>query len=206
MAFRIVQTFDFKNVEYTYDRMGDVLYVSFGSPAPAIAIQVEDWLALRMSFQPPFLAGMTIIGFKRIFEKLSRYIEKELPERIERLKKVSVSVSYNDETDTLIMRLDEPLPVFERIKGFFGYTKPRASIFEPLATNVYVEKNLPSKDIAGIKFLEFTKCGPAAVEAFWGVVIDAVFEPQPQDENAHLVATTIVRYIDQKKLAALTAL
>lgn len=206
MAFQIVQTFTFENMEYSYDRTGDVLYISFGPPVPAIAIQIEDWLALRICLQPPVIVGMTVVGFKNIFEKINGYIEQELPERIERLTKVSMNISYDDETDILIMRFAEPLSLRERIKNLFGYTKPEVSVFEPVVAGVYVEKNLPSKDIVGVKILEFTKIGPSAIEAFFGTIVDTIFEPHTEgNENAHLITNALIQHLDRKKLAALAA-
>jgi len=61
MAFQLVQTFNFEDVQHSYDRAGDVLYISFGSPRPAVAVQVEDWLAIRLSNTPPLFAGVTIV-------------------------------------------------------------------------------------------------------------------------------------------------
>lgn len=192
MAFRIAQTFGFENVEYTYDRVGDVLYLSFGPPVAAVAIQVEDWLALRISLQPPpLLAGMTIIGFKRIFEKIHRYIVEELPERVARLQTASLKLEYDDQTDTLIMRHEvrEDVP----------------SIFEELAPNLYLEKSLPSKDVLGVKIVNFTTCGPAALENLFGAMVDTIFEPQPHSENAHLITNAVIRHIDWDQLAAIGA-
>jgi len=200
MAFQIVQPF--RKVEYSYDRAGDVLYISFGPPKPAVAIQVEDWLAVRMGLEPPFLAGMTIVGFKNIFKKINTYIEQELPERMERLTDISFEISYDDQTDIFIMRLVKKKPSTTRRK------KPQASIFEPLVAkgNVYVEKSLPSKDVVGIKILEYTKCGPAAIEAFFGAIIDTLFEPhEKHDENAHLVTNAFIQRLDWKKLSELAA-
>lgn len=192
MAFRVVQRFDFQKVRYSYDRTGDVLYVSFGPPVPAVAIQVEDWLALRVSLRPPSFVGMTIVGFKRIFERINRYIEQELPERVQRLSRTSISISYEDGTDTLIMRFKEP-----------GLLR-KPSIFEPLAPSVYVEKSLPSKDIVGIKIVEYTKMGPAAIEAFFEKILETVFEPHVEhDENAHLVTNVLIGRLNWKALAAL---
>ena len=81
MAFPLVETFSIDDVQYSYDRTGDVLYISFGLPRPAVAVQVEDWLAIRLANTPPLFAGMTIVGFKRIFEQINRYIDAEPPER-----------------------------------------------------------------------------------------------------------------------------
>lgn len=205
MAFQLVQRFDFGKVQHSYDPKGDVLYLSFGPPAPAVAIQVEDWLALRLCLQPPFFGGITIVGFKTIFGKINRYIEQELPERIERLSRVFMSISYNDETDTLIMRFEEQeRGVRKWLKRLCGTPKAEASIFEPFVANVYLEKSLPSKDVVGFKILEFTKSGPAAVEAFFEKVVDTIFEPHPEDdENAHLVASTLIGWLDWKKFATL---
>ena len=206
MAFQIVQTFTFENMQYSYDRTGDVLYISFGPPVPAIAIQVEDWLALRICLQPPVIVGMTVVGFKNIFEKINGYIEQELPERIERLTKVSMNISYDDQTDTLIVRFVEHLTLLERIKNFLGYRKPEVTIYELLAENVYLEKSFPSKNFVGFKILEYTKWGPSAVESFFGTIIDTIFEPHTEhNENAHLITNSLIQHLDRKKLAALAA-
>jgi hypothetical protein len=194
MAFRVVQTFE--NVEHHYDREGDVLYLSFGPPRPAVAVQVEDWLGLRLALTPPFgFVGMTIVGFKRISERINRYIERdleqELPERVERLG--SVSVTYDDGTDTLIVREDE-----SKERGF--------SIFEPLVDSVYLEKSLPTKDVIGIKILHFTRSGPAALEAVFGRIIDTIFDPERErDENARLITRAAVRSVDWRSLAVAAA-
>lgn len=192
MAFQLVQTFNFEDVQYSYDRTGDVLYISFGPPRPAVAIQVEDWLAIRVSNTPPFFAGLTIVGFKRIFERINRYIEDELPERTERLAELTLKISYDDQTDTLIMRAED--------------SRPTVSLFEPLAPNIYLEKSLPSKDVAGIKITEYTKCGPLAFETMLGKIIDTIFEaPRERDENAHLLTDVALRTLDWKKIAAAAA-
>lgn len=196
MAFKLAQEFSFENADYNYDRNGDVLYVSFGPPAPAIALQIEDWLALRVGLKPPFLGGMTVVGFRKIFEKINRYIERELPARIEKLNRVLMTVSYDDETDTMIMRMRERRAGWSQ---FFGLFEPRSgpvTIFEPVVPNVYVEKSLPTKDIVGLKIVDFTKSGQAAIEAVMGALIDTIFEPHEQhDENSHLIADAIVRQL-----------
>ena len=107
MAFKLVQELKFDKMDYKYDRRGDVLDVSFGPPAPAIALQVEDWLAIQVRINPPSLQGMTIVGFKKIFEKINGYAEKELPGRLKRLTKVEMSITYDDESDTLVYRWEE---------------------------------------------------------------------------------------------------
>ena len=107
MAFKLVQEFKFENVNHSYDRRGDVLDVSFGPPAPAIALQVEDWIAIQVRINPPSLQGMTIVGFKKIFEKINGYAEKELPKRMKRLANVEMSIAYDDESDTLVYRWEE---------------------------------------------------------------------------------------------------
>ena len=194
MAFHVVQTF--QEVQHRYDRIGDVLYLSFGPPRPAVAVQVEDWLALRLAVTVPFgFVGMTIVGFRRISEKINRYIEhdieQQLPDRVERLR--SVSMTYDDETDTLVMR---PRETDE--KGL--------SIFEALAENVYLEKSLPTKDVLGVKILNFTKSGPTAIEAMFGRIIDTIFEPgRERDENARLITRALVQSVDWKSLAATAA-
>jgi uncharacterized protein YuzE len=207
MAFQVVERFDFEKVQYSYDPKADVLYLSFGPPAAAVAIQVEDWLAFRLSSQPPFLVGMTIVGYKRIFERINQYIEQELPKRIEALSRVFVNISYSDDTDTLVMRFEEQERGLRKwLKRLWRTPKAKPSIFEPFVANVYVEKSLPSKDIVGLKILDYTKSGQTAAKAFFEKTIDTVFEPHPEDdENAHLVTNALIGWLDWKKLATLAA-
>lgn len=223
MAFQVVQEFKFEKLDYSYDPRGDVLDVSFGPPAPAIALQVEDWLAIQLRINPPSLQGMTIVGFKRIFETISQYAEKELPKRMKRLARVEISIAYDDESDTLVYRWEEDgFPVRRLLRKLFFHRTGKPTIFEPLLKggdvaspgtaaeqslhNVYVEKTLPSKDLVGLKILEFTKYGPAAVEGIFGAIIDAIFEPRAEyDENVYLIASVLVQCFDWQKFAVLAA-
>jgi hypothetical protein len=223
MAFKLVQEFKFDKVDYKYDRQGDVLDVSFGPPAPAIALQVEDWLAIQVRINPPSLQGMTIVGFKKIFEKINGYAEKELPKRMKRMAKVEMSVAYDDESDTLVYRWEEVgFSPRRLLRKLFSPAKGIPTFFEPLSKagalalpasaaeqslhNVYVEKALPSKDIVGLKILEFTKCGPAAWEGILGAIIDTIFEPPADyDENVHLITNALVQRFDLRRFAALAA-
>ena len=221
MAFQLVQEFKFEKVDYSYDRRGDVLDISFGPPAPAIALQVEDWLAIQVRLNPPSLQGITIVGFKRIFEKINRYAEKELPQRMRKLASVRLSIAYDNESDTLVMRWEEEArglrrliqkllfrrmgkpPIFEPLsKG--GGVAPQVTTADQSLRNVYAERSLPSKDIVGIKILEFTKCGPAALEAFLGAIVDTLFEPSAEhDENVQLITNALIQHLDWQRFATL---
>jgi hypothetical protein len=223
MAYQLVQEFKFEKVDYNYDRRSDVLDISFGPPAPAIALQIEDWLAIQVRLSPPSLQGMTIVGFKKIFEKINRYAEKELPKHMRKLATVKMSVSYDNDSDTLVMRWDEGTRGLRRlIQKFFIRRIGKLSIFEPLSKgderesaettadqslrNIYVERDLPSKDIVGIKILEFTKSGPAAVEGFLGAIVDTLFEPNAEhNENVHLITNAIIQRLDWRRFSVLTA-
>lgn len=211
-----MQKFEFDSLDYNYDPIGDVLDVSFGPPAPSVALQVEDWLAIRISLAPPSLQGMTIVGFKKIFRKLDGYIEHELPKRMKRLSNTSLqmSFSYDDQSDTLIIRLTEHTIGWRRfVERPFHRTRSKPTIFERLSSlpgdalrNVYVEKTLPSKRIVGVKILEFTKTGPAAIEGFLGAMVDSIFEPKAvHDENAHILANALISRLDWPKLTRLVA-
>jgi hypothetical protein len=222
MAFQLVQEFKFEKVDYSYDRRGDVLDISFGPPAPAIALQVEDWLAIQVRLNPPSLQGMTIIGFKRIFERINRYAERELPKRMRKLATAKLTMAYDNESDTLVMRWGEGTGGLRRlIQKLFFRRREKPSIFEPFSKggdpgrltttnqslrNVYVERTLPSKDIVGIKILEFTKCGPTAIEAFLGAIVDTLFEPGSEHgENVHLITNALIQCLDRQRFAVLTA-
>jgi hypothetical protein len=215
MAFQLVQEFKFEGLDYSYDPRGDVLDISFGPPAPAIALQIEDWLAIQVRISPPALQGYTIVGFKKIFEKINQYIEEELPERMERLASARLSIAYDDQSDTLAVRAEEDHHGLEQ--SHLGTGSP--SIFEPLSRggpptrtensvagslrNIYVERSLPSKDIIGLKILHFTECGQTALEGFLGAIADTLLDPGAQrDENIHLITNALVQRVDWQKLAA----
>lgn len=221
MAFQVVQTLEFEKAGYSYDRQADVLDIFFGPPVPAIALQVEDWLAIRVRPQPPALEGMTIVGFRKIFERINRYVEKELPQRMKRLAGVEMSIAYDDDSDTLIMRFEEkPSPLRGLLRRLSRGGTGQPSIFEPLVKrgdlaagatggeepldNVYVEKSLTSRDIVGVKILQYTKCGAAAFEGMLGAMIDTLFEPSAEhDENVHLIARALFRHLDWQRFATL---
>jgi len=169
-----------------------------------------------MQVAPPYFQGMTIVGFRRIFEKINRYVERELPERVKKLAHTSVkmSFSYEDQSDTLIIRWTEELSGWRRLTERLSPQKrPKPSIFETLSShpqdslrNVYVEKTLPSKEIVGVKILEFTKVGPVAVEGILGAMVDTIFEPRAQhSENAHLITNILIQSLDWTRLATLVA-
>ncbi len=210
MAYQLVQEFRFDKVDYSYDRRGDVLDVSFGPPAPAIALQVEDWLAVQVRINPPAFQGITIVGFKKIFEKINRHIESELPERMQRLASARLLLAYDDESDTLKMRVLEEPEAAQPLPPGAGIP----SIFEPLSAasgagtdqslrHVYVERSLPSKDIIGLKILRFTECGQAAMEGLVGAIVDTLLEPGTQrDENLHLITNALVQQVDWQGFAA----
>jgi hypothetical protein len=108
------------------------------------------------------------------------------------------------------------------IRKIFFRRVGKPSIFEPLSKgnelpstvtteneslrNVYVERDLPSKDIVGMKILEFTKCGPAALEGFLGAIVDTLFEPGADHyENVHLITNALIQRLDWQRFSALTA-
>src|SRR5262249_48722336 len=99
MAFVIEQPLD--AVEHNYDREGYFLFLSFGQLVPAVSLVIEDWFVLRVSPDiPPKFVGMTLIGFKKLFSKVRPDLIKELPARVERLKRARFLAIYSDENDT----------------------------------------------------------------------------------------------------------
>jgi hypothetical protein len=134
-----------------------------------------------------------------------------------------MSVAYDDESDTLVYRWEEVgFSPRRLLRKLFSPAKGIPTFFEPLSKagalalpasaaeqslhNVYVEKALPSKDIVGLKILEFTKCGPAAWEGILGAIIDTIFEPPADyDENVHLITNALVQRFDLRRFAALAA-
>ena len=157
MAFVIEQRFE--DAQHEYDREADVLYIYFGSPRPAVALTVEDWLVIRMTPSPPQICGLTIIGFKNILSNIRRDLIQELPERIDRLKKARLLVHYSDETDTLTYRFEEEQPAY----------------YERFSDNVYLERSLAGAGIVGFKITRYTEQGEAALEKLLSSMIEALF-------------------------------
>ncbi|HEX3036755.1 MAG TPA: DUF2283 domain-containing protein [Thermodesulfobacteriota bacterium] len=50
-------------VRITYDPEGDILYITFGQPAPATGYQLSDQVLLRVDPQTQRAAGLTIFNF-----------------------------------------------------------------------------------------------------------------------------------------------
>jgi len=50
-------------VRITYDPEGDILYITFGQPAPATGYQLSDQILLRVDPQTQRAAGLTIFNF-----------------------------------------------------------------------------------------------------------------------------------------------
>ena len=49
-----------------YDQEADVLYISFGPPQPAICIEPEEGLVLRLDPETDQLVGITIVGARAL--------------------------------------------------------------------------------------------------------------------------------------------
>jgi hypothetical protein len=79
MAFQLAQKLKFEKVDYSYEPRGDVLDISFGPPAPAVALQVEDWLAVRVGLTPPSLQGMTVVGLGKYSRGSTATLQRSCP-------------------------------------------------------------------------------------------------------------------------------
>ena len=55
-----------------YDAEADVLYISVGTPRPALGVDIGDGLVVRFDEARREVAGLTIIGFR---ERLARKLE-----------------------------------------------------------------------------------------------------------------------------------
>jgi hypothetical protein len=79
-----------KNLQYDYDNISDVLYVSFGKPKKAIAVESEEGYLIRYEPFTDRLIGVTIIDFKEKFFKNKRlnvrhFIQNNLPQIISKI-------------------------------------------------------------------------------------------------------------------------
>lgn len=188
MAFVIEQEFD--QVQYRYDREGDVLYVSFGPPVPAVTVAIEDWFLIRLTPGGLRICGFTFIGFKRLFAKIRPDLLKELPERVERLKKARFVLRYSDEADTLAIRFEQEQPAY----------------YERFDEDIYLERALMGGDIIGLKLTHYTQGGAAAVERVVAAALDALFAPSGSSPGpADALTRAFLEHIDLPRLLAAAA-
>lgn len=185
MAFVIDQQFD--DAQYQYDREGDVLYISFGPPVPAVSLSVEGWFVIRMVPGTFRICGVTIIGFKRLFSKVRPDLIKDLPARVERLRRAHFQARYVDETDTLTVRFEADQPAY----------------YERFGEDMYLEKSLMGGDVLGFKLTHYTERGMALVGSVTSAVLDALFAPAGTPEGpADALARAFLDHLDLPKLLA----
>ncbi|MDP2948835.1 MAG: DUF2283 domain-containing protein [Chloroflexota bacterium] len=55
-----------RKVTWDYDQEADTLYISFGKPQPALALDLGEGMLARYREQDGELVGFTIIGVSRI--------------------------------------------------------------------------------------------------------------------------------------------
>jgi hypothetical protein len=187
MAFVIEQRFD--AIEHRYDRAGDVLYLSFGPPVPAVSLVVEDWLVLRVGLGVAQLCGVTIIGFKQIFSKMRPDLLEELPARVARLQKARFIARYSDDTDTLTFRFEEEQPAY----------------YERFESNAYLERTIIDGRIIGLKITHYTERGEKALEKVLIAVIDPLFAPPGTTSRADALTRALLEHLDLPRLLTIAA-
>ena len=57
-----------------YDEEGDVLYLAFGQPKPAVGVDIGEGVVVRYDEKKKEVVGLTIIG---IGTKLSKYMKQK---------------------------------------------------------------------------------------------------------------------------------
>ncbi len=188
MAFVIEQQFN--DVRHQYDPEGDVLYISFGPPVPAVTIDIEGWLAIRLVPNPPMLSGFTFIGFKRLFSKMRPDLIQEIPERVSRIKKSRFHIGYSDESDTLMLRFEDEQPVY----------------YEAFGNNIYMERSLISSDIVGFKITHYTDQGVNSLERLVTGMLDALFaSPHSSPRQVDGLTHALIKHLDIPTLVKLAA-
>ncbi|MCZ7584974.1 MAG: DUF2283 domain-containing protein [Deltaproteobacteria bacterium] len=58
----------------SYDKDADVVYLSFGQPAPAVSEEREKGVFARYDPKTDELVGVTIVNFSRRFDALPRVV------------------------------------------------------------------------------------------------------------------------------------
>ena len=72
-------------VEVSYDRDGDVLYLSLGNPRPAITRGEKDGLLVRTDPKTDQVVGLTVLDYEKKFRQLAdiSWVEKQsLPDEV----------------------------------------------------------------------------------------------------------------------------
>jgi hypothetical protein len=188
MAFVVEQ--EFAETRHSYDREGDVLYLSFGPPVPAVSLVVEDWLVLRVSQSvPPKFVGMTLIGFKKLFSKVRPDLIEELPARVERLKTARLVVDYSDERDTCTFRFEADEPAY----------------YERFGESIYLERAILDNRITGLKITDYTARGQAAIEEVLAAMLDGLFALPSPNTPADALTRAFLEHFDLRHLLTLAA-
>jgi len=80
MPVEAITVLDRKNarLEWEYDGEADALYLSFGRPRPAVAMDVGDGVIVRYDEQSSEVVGLTIIG---VAGRLQKRLRKKRPAR-----------------------------------------------------------------------------------------------------------------------------
>jgi hypothetical protein len=188
MAFVIEQ--EFAETEHSYDREGDVLYLSFGPPVPAVSLVVEDWLVLRVSPSfPPKFVGMTLVGFKKLFSKVRPDLIEELPARVEHLKAARLVVDYSDERDTCTFRFEAEEPAY----------------YERFGQNIYLERAVVDSHITGLKITDYTARGQAAIEEVLTAMLDSLFSVTDPNSPVDALTRAFLEHFNLRHLLTLAA-
>ncbi len=188
MAFVVEQQLE--QPEYLYDNQGDVLYISFGPPVPAVSLAVEDWLIIRITPDPPRICGLTLVGFKRLFSQIRPDLIEELPTRVDRLKRAHFVASYSDEADTLTLRFEREQPAY----------------YERFGEDIYLERTLVGGDIIGFKLTHYTERGTASMEGLLSAMLDALFgSTGPPSPPAEALTRAFLEHLDLPKLLTAAA-
>jgi len=75
-----------KKIDVSYDRVADVLYISFGRPRKGIAFELNDGNLVRIDPFKGTVVGITIIDFKeRYMPSKNRTIEESARELVPKL-------------------------------------------------------------------------------------------------------------------------
>lgn len=59
-----------EKMNFLYDKRGDVLYISIGSPQKAISREMENDILLRMNPETSEIVGLTILNFTERFSDI----------------------------------------------------------------------------------------------------------------------------------------
>ena len=77
---------EYSNAQISYDKIGDVLYISFGKPRPAICDEVDQGDLIRIDPLTDEIVGITVLNYKKKYDLSVEFAKDIIPLIISKFK------------------------------------------------------------------------------------------------------------------------